>query len=82
MKYYCKIQGLTPGTEVVGEAAITFSPEELSSLKHSVESIIFSDQLYMEMSKKSLAEAAKFNWRSTAEKTVGLLRHVLGEAKD
>ena len=55
--------------EVVGNAAITCSPNDFKFLADAIGKIFTSDSLYAEMSLKSLEQARRFGWAKAAEKT-------------
>lgn len=62
--------------EVAGDASIYCDPHDEMCLANAIGEVFFSDELYEQMSRLSLGQAAKFNWSATAEKTVGVFESV------
>ncbi len=59
--------------EVCGEAAIYFSPGEQEELTHALDRIASEPGLKSDLRVKGIAQAAKFTWKATAEKTLPVL---------
>lgn len=56
--------------EVVGNAGILIDPYNVNSIAEALERVLVDDVLREEMARKGHLQAAKFNWRDTAEKTL------------
>jgi len=56
--------------EVAGSAAILFDPEDPSALKHQLARLAEDDTLRRELSVAGLAQARKFDWQTTAKRTI------------
>ena len=56
--------------EVLGDAALTFSPDDAGSLAGMLRRVWRDPSLRAELSARSLAQAARFSWAKTAEETV------------
>lgn len=56
--------------EVVGEAGITVDPTDVRALAEALHRVLSDDALRAALRAKSLARAAQFTWRRTAEQTV------------
>lgn len=62
--------------EVIGEAGITLSPDDISGLAAALQRVLTEPDLREEMRGKSLERAAKFSWRKTAEMTADAYKSV------
>jgi len=58
--------------EVAGEAAAYCTPDDAAGLANSIQDIFSCDNLYKQMSERSLVRAQRFNWSKTAEKTLSV----------
>lgn len=58
--------------EVVGDAAITIDPLDVDELARSIDKVLSSAELRSELREKGLKRAKLFNWKETAEKTLGV----------
>jgi len=56
--------------EVAGSAAILFDPEDPSALKRQLARLTGDDSLRKELSVAGLAQARKFDWQTTAKRTI------------
>jgi len=56
--------------EVVGDAAITVDPCDVDALTNAMREVLTNDGLREAMIEKGLAQAKKFSWDKTAEKTL------------
>lgn len=63
--------------EVAGNAAITCSPYDSTSLADTIYNIFTLDSLYTEMSQKGLIQAKKFSWGKAAEKTMRVFTDII-----
>lgn len=56
--------------EVVGDAAITFDPDNTGQLVAAMHSVLTNPELAAGLRARSLQQAARFNWRKTATETL------------
>ena len=56
--------------EVVGDAAISFDPDNMREMVQAMYSVLTQNELQADLSARSLQRAAQFNWRKTATETV------------
>lgn len=56
--------------EVIGEAGILLPPDNNKLWVEAIKKVLTNQKIRQEMIKNSLLQAAKFSWRSTAEKTL------------
>jgi glycosyltransferase involved in cell wall biosynthesis len=56
--------------EVAGEAAILVDPRDVEALTKSVDEVVFSPATHDRLCKASLAQAKKFTWKKTGQKTL------------
>ncbi len=56
--------------EVVGNAAITFDPDNTGQLVAAMHSVLTDLELAADLRARSLQQAARFNWRKTASETL------------
>ena len=61
--------------EVVGDAALTVSPQDTTALREAMKRIIDNSQLAAELRQRGLVRAQSFSWETTAELTWQILRH-------
>jgi len=60
--------------EVTGEAAVLVDPHNVEALAKSIDTVVFSsDQAYEQLSRASVAQAAKFSWERTAQQTLAVI---------
>jgi glycosyltransferase involved in cell wall biosynthesis len=66
----CGTPAITSNTtslpEAVGEAAITFDPVNVDQLRDSIERVVSDAVVQAELRQRGLAQAARFNWTTTA----------------
>jgi len=62
--------------EVVDGAAIKVSPEDVEGLAEALEKVLTDQQLRRSLVKRGMAQAAKFSWEQTAEKTLEVYKEV------
>ncbi|MBI4744908.1 MAG: glycosyltransferase family 4 protein [Actinobacteria bacterium] len=62
--------------EVIGSAGILIDPYDVNSIADALEKILEDDVLRKEMIKRGYSQAAKFNWRDTAGKTLEVYENV------
>ena len=58
--------------EVVGDAALLFDPDNTGQMVTAIRDVLTNDTLAADLRARSLRQAAKFNWRKTAEETLGV----------
>jgi len=63
--------------EVVGDAALLASPENVEEIANAMVSIIEDTELKKKLAFKGLERAKQFTWEKTAEKTWSLLQSIL-----
>ena len=56
--------------EVVGDAALTFDPDNTGQLVAAMRSVLTNPELAADLRARSLQQAARFNWRKTATETL------------
>jgi glycosyltransferase involved in cell wall biosynthesis len=56
--------------EVVGDAAISFDPDNMREMVQAMHSVLTQNELQADLRARSLHRAAQFNWRKTATETV------------
>ena len=62
--------------EIVGEAALTFNPLDVTEMAAKIEEASGNEVLREEMRDKGLQQAAKFSWEKTARETLKIYREV------
>jgi glycosyltransferase involved in cell wall biosynthesis len=62
--------------EVVGDAAVTFSPDNQSEMLSALKSVWESREIRIKLSARGLTRSDKFGWENTAGKTFEILRDV------
>jgi glycosyltransferase involved in cell wall biosynthesis len=63
--------------EVVGDAATLFDPLDCDSIRYAIESVLDSPSTAMALKEKGRIRRQQFSWRSCAEETIDIYRHVL-----
>lgn len=58
--------------EVVGDAALTFNPDNTGQLVAAMRSVLTDPELAADLRSRSLQQAARFNWRKTATETLAV----------
>ena len=56
--------------EVVGDAAISFDPDNMREMVQAMHSVLTQNELQADLRARSLHRAAQFNWHQTATETV------------
>jgi len=56
--------------EVVGDAAISFDPDNMREMVQAMHSVLTQNELQADLRARSLHRAAQFNWHKTATETV------------
>ena len=56
--------------EVVGDAAISFDPDNMREMVQAMHSVLSQNELQADLRARSLQRASQFNWRKTATETV------------
>ena len=62
--------------EVVGDAAITFDPDNTGQLVAAMRSVLTDRELAADLRARSLQQAARFDWRKTAKETLAVYEEV------
>lgn len=63
--------------EVAGKAALLIDPYSVNSIAEALEAIVTQPGLREDLRQRSLAQAQKFSWQITGEKTTALLQQFL-----
>ena len=63
--------------EVVGDAALTIEPEDVSGLAGAMQRVWDDAALRVELSRRGIDQAKRFTWEATAQATVASYRHAL-----
>lgn len=58
--------------EVVGEAALTFSPNNVNAMTEALRQILNDEALQSELRARGFQQAAKYSWAQTAQETLAL----------
>lgn len=64
-------------SEVVGDAGLTFDPEDAEAMAKAIERVLGSGALREELREKGLERVKKFSWRTAAEKTLKVYEEAL-----
>lgn len=64
--------------EVAGDAAHYVDAYDYKNIAEGIAKVFNDENLQKELSKKGIANAAKFSWKKTAENTIDVYRQVLG----
>jgi len=62
--------------EMAGEAAIYFDPLDVSDMSAALERLLWDENLRGELSQKAIAQAGKFTWADTADKTLAVIKNL------
>ncbi|MCE5219335.1 glycosyltransferase family 4 protein, partial [bacterium] len=65
--------------EVAGDAAILVEPRDTAALAAAVEGVASDEALREDLRGRGLEQAARFSWDRTAEMTLEVYKHVLGQ---
>jgi glycosyltransferase involved in cell wall biosynthesis len=63
--------------EVGGDAVRYFDPRDVTDMRARIAEVASNASLRAALRQRGLARAARFTWRATAERTLGVYRHVL-----
>ena len=67
--------------EVVGDAAISIDPDDISSMVEAMRSVLANSALRDDLRARSLQHAAQFSWRKAAGETLGAYEETLARSK-
>ena len=67
--------------EVADSAALLFDPHSVDEMTRALADLLLDRELRTRMERLGLARAARFSWRTTAEKTLGIYHEVTGRSK-
>jgi glycosyltransferase involved in cell wall biosynthesis len=67
--------------EVVGEAGLLVDPYDVEALAHAMSTVLQDDELKMEMSRKSIAQAQKFSWEKASAEMLAVCEEVAERAR-
>jgi len=67
--------------EVVGDAAISIDPDDISSMVEAMRSVLANSALRDDLRARSLQHAAQFSWRKAAAETLGAYEETLARSK-
>jgi glycosyltransferase involved in cell wall biosynthesis len=72
MAYECPVISSNTSSlpEVVGEAGEYFNPEEIESIKFSIENVVYSPSRIMDLKAKGLERVDNFSWQKCAQETL------------
>jgi glycosyltransferase involved in cell wall biosynthesis len=68
--------------EVVEDAAILVNPYDVSELANAITSVLSNEDTYQKLIEKGLAQAKKFTWEETANKTLAVYQEVFNNTKN
>jgi glycosyltransferase involved in cell wall biosynthesis/tetratricopeptide (TPR) repeat protein len=68
-------------TELGGEAALFFAPEDIKGIGDSLEKLLGSAPWRRELADKSRARASQFTWEASARKTIAVWEEMLAGAR-
>jgi len=64
--------------EVVGDAGVLLSPDDAEGMAGALIQLATDDDFRAELSRRALAQAARFSWERTARETLAAYRDVVG----
>jgi glycosyltransferase involved in cell wall biosynthesis len=67
--------------EVVGDAAISFDPDNLREMVQDLYSVLTNNELQADLRARSLKRATHFNWRKTALETIEIYQEAILRSK-
>ena len=67
--------------EVVGDAAISIDPDDISSMVEAMRSVLANSALRDDLRARSLQHAAQFSWRKAAAETLAAYEETLARSK-
>jgi glycosyltransferase involved in cell wall biosynthesis len=62
--------------EMAGDAAIYFDPYNVTEMAQAMDSLVWDEQLRDELSRRAIAQAAKFSWQEAARRTLEVFERV------
>jgi len=65
--------------EVLGDAALYFDPSDVEGMKHSMETLLTSEDLKSNLTARGLERAKKFTWRNSAMEVIDVYRKLIQE---
>lgn len=68
--------------EVVGDAAMSFDPDDVREMVQDMQSVLTNNELHADLRARSLKRAAQFNWRKTAIETIDVYQEALLRSKN
>lgn len=66
-----------PFTDLLGQAPLWFDPRDSSTLWRSLDALLDDPVLYADAAHRSRREAERYDWRETAEMTLGAYRQLM-----
>jgi glycosyltransferase involved in cell wall biosynthesis len=67
--------------EVVGDAALSFDPDNLREMVQDMHSVLTNNELQADLRTRSLKRAAQFNWHKTAIETIDVYQEAFLRSK-
>jgi glycosyltransferase involved in cell wall biosynthesis len=67
--------------EVVGDAAISFDPDNLREMVQAMHSVLTNNELQADLRARSLKRVAQFNWQKTAIETIDVYQEAFLRSK-
>jgi glycosyltransferase involved in cell wall biosynthesis len=67
--------------EVVGDAAMSFDPDNIREIVQDMHSVLTNNELQADLRARSLKRAAQFNWRKTAIETISVYQEAYLRSK-
>lgn len=67
--------------EVVGDAAITFDPDNIHEMVQAMQSVLMDNELQADLRARSLTRAAQFSWHHAAEETIATFEEAFVRSK-
>jgi len=67
--------------EVVGDAAISFDPDNVREMAQDMQSVLTNNELQADLRARSLKRAAQFNWHKTALETIDVYQEAFLRSK-
>ena len=79
MHYGCPVVCSNAGSipEVVGNAALLFDPYSVESIKDSIISVLYDDNLRLSLTSKGFKQVKKFSWEKCARETYKVYKELL-----
>jgi glycosyltransferase involved in cell wall biosynthesis len=67
--------------EVVGDAALSFDPDNLRDMVQDMHNVLTNNELHADLRTRSLKRAAQFNWHKTAVETIDVYQEAFLRSK-